>query len=103
MITLAPAVTNLIRQQWDDLLVVFQPTSAETHVFNQTTAAILACLESKREAGLSMKALVQSIEELLGLESGEIAQEDLAFAVARLEELGLIDQCDETALVDAGR
>lgn len=72
--------------------MVYQPSSAETHVFNETTALILKCLEQ----GVQSMAEVKSYtEEALGLGTGELGAEDFAFAVGRLEELGLVDSLEQ--------
>ena len=39
------ATCAFVWQEWDDIYIVYQPSSAETHVFNETTALILKCLE----------------------------------------------------------
>lgn len=84
----------MLWQEWDDVYIVYQPSSAETHVFNDTTALILKCLE---RGPLSADEVKMQIEAALGVGPGELAKEDFAFATSRLEELGLID-CQDAAL-----
>jgi len=36
---------ELVWRKWDDIYVVYQLSSTETHVLNETTALILKCLE----------------------------------------------------------
>ena len=76
---------------WDDIYIVYQPSSAETHVFNETTALILRCLQHGPQ---SMEFVAESTEAALGAGAGELGSEDLAFAVERLEELGLVEDSD---------
>lgn len=89
---LASAGRGLVWQDWDDVYLVYQPSSAETHVFNDTTALILKCLEQGPQSGEAVKAWA---ERALGVGQGALATDDFAFAVGRLEELGLIERFDE--------
>lgn len=90
---LASAGRGLVWQDWDDVYLVYQPSSAETHVFNETTALILKCLEHGPQ---SVEEVKDWTERALGLTQDELAAGDVAFAVGRLEELGLIECLDET-------
>lgn len=83
---------ELVWQDWEDVYLVYQPSSAETHVFNETTASILKCLE---RGPLSMESAKDCTEEALGVAAGEADDNDFMFAVGRLEELGLIERLDE--------
>jgi PqqD family protein of HPr-rel-A system len=83
-------------QKWDDIYIVYQPSSAETHVFNETTAFILKCLE---HGSLSMDEVKGLTEVALGAGPGELDADDFAFATTRLEELGLIDCLDDACVV----
>ena len=83
-------------QEWDDVYIVYQSSSAETHVFNETTALILKCLE---HGPLSTAALKERTETALGVVAGELAAEDFTFATMRLEELGLIECLDDVSAV----
>ena len=83
-------------QELDDVRIVYQPSSAETHVFNETTTLILSSLEQGPLSADDMKAWT---ETALGVDRGELGADDFAFAVARLEELGLIEFLDETIAV----
>jgi PqqD family protein of HPr-rel-A system len=95
-VVVAPASGALEWQEWDDIYIVYQPSSAETHVFNETTALILKCLEQ----GSQSLAVVRTwTEAALGVNQGELDAADFAFAVTRLEELGLIESMDETTTV----
>lgn len=85
---------GLLWQEWDEAYVVYQPSSAETHVFNETTALILKCLE---QGPLSAEGVKNRTEAALGVDQGELAADDFAFAVGRLEELGLIERFDEVS------
>jgi PqqD family protein of HPr-rel-A system len=93
---LASAGRGLVWQDWDDVYLVYQPSSAETHVFNETTALILKGLE---QGPLSEEAVKDWTEGALGVAQGELAPGDFAFAVGRLEELGLIERLDEAVAV----
>jgi PqqD family protein of HPr-rel-A system len=87
---------ELIWQDFDDIYIVYQLSSAETHVFNETTALILKCLEV---GPLPADEVKVKTEAALGLSPGELAKEDFAFATLRLEELGLIDCLDDACAV----
>lgn len=92
LLGLASAGRGLVWQDWDDVYLVYQPSSAETHVFNETTALILKSLE---QGPLPTEGVKDWTERALGVGQGELAADDFAFAVGRLEELGLIDRFDE--------
>lgn len=92
--TLTPAAGELIWVEWDDAYDVYQPSSTETHVFNETTALIL---EALKHGPLSLEGVRDWIAKTLGLEGEGLACEDLGLAVERLEELGLIARQDEAA------
>lgn len=90
------AVRALEWQEWDDIYIVYQPSSAETHVFNETTALILRCLE---QGPLSREMVKEWTEAALGVALGGLAAADFAVATMRLEELGLIECLDEASVV----
>lgn len=96
LLGLTSASHGLVWQDWDDAYLVYQPSSTETHVFNETTTLILKCLEQGR---LSAEAVKNWTEAALGAGQGELVADDFAFAVGRLEELGLIERVDETILI----
>ena len=96
LLGLTSASRGLVWQDWDDVYLVYQPLSAETHVFNDTTALILKCLEHGQ---LSTEGVKNWTEAALGAGQGELAADDFTFAVGRLEELGLIERADETIAV----
>lgn len=87
---------DLVWMGWDDVYIVYQTDSAETHVFNEVTALILRSLD---EGSLSTEVLADKIEATLGLGRGELSIDDLAFATMRLEELGLIERLDSDCAV----
>jgi PqqD family protein of HPr-rel-A system len=89
MIKLSAAARGLVWREWDDTYIVYQPSSAETHVFNKTTTLILRCLEAE---SLSDETLKEGTEKALGVRTGEIAPSEFSFALERLEELGLIER-----------
>ncbi len=93
---LISAHRELIWREWDDVSVVYQLSSAETHVFNETTVLILKCLE---HGPLSPEEAKAKTEGALGVGPGELATDDFAFATFRLEELGLIDSLDTASKV----
>ena len=96
LLGLTSASRGLVWQDWDDVYLVYQPSSAETHVFNDTTTLILKCLE---QGQLSAEGVKNWTEAALGVGQGDLAADDFAFAVERLEELGLIERADETIAV----
>ena len=96
LLGLTSASRGLVWQDWDDVYLVYQTLSAETHVFNDTTALILKCLEHGQ---ISAEGVKNWTEAALGVGQGELAADDFAFAVGRLEELGLIERADETIAV----
>lgn len=91
-----PAAHGLHWLRWEDVYVVFQPSSAETHVFNETTALVLRALE---HGPLPAECLKAETEAALGVQAGDLGGDDFAFALARLEELGLIDRENELTAV----
>jgi len=93
---LTSARFELIWQDWDGIYIVYQPSSAETHVFNETTALILKCVE---HGPLSAEEVKVQTEASLGVGPGELADDDFAFATSRLEELGLIDCLDDASVI----
>ncbi len=90
------ASSGLIWQEWDDIYIVYQPSSAETHVFNETTALILKCLE---HGPLSADEVKVQTEAALCVGQGELSSDDFTFATTRLEELGLIYCLDDACVV----
>jgi len=78
------------------VFIVYQPSSAETHVFNETTALILKCL---KQGSRSLEGLKNWTEIALEIGQGDLATGDFAFATMRLEELGLVERLDETIAV----
>jgi len=93
---LVSARRELIWQEWDDIYIVYQSSSAETHVFNETTASILKSLES---GPLSAGEVKERTEVALGADPGELSTDDFGFATMRLEELGLIERLDDANAV----
>jgi PqqD family protein of HPr-rel-A system len=87
---------KLIWQKWDDIYIVYQSSSAETHVFNETTALILRILE---QGQLTAETLRHQTEAAIGLGEIELIAENFAFATMRLEELGLIECLDDASAV----
>ena len=69
---------------------------AETHVFNGTTALILESLEQGPQ---SIEAVKDRVQEALGVAQNVLTANDFAFAVGRLEELGLVERFDEASSV----
>ena len=96
LLGLTSASRGLVWQDWDDVYLVFQPSTAETHVFNDTTALILKCLE---HGELSTEGVKNWTEAALGVDQGDVAADDFAFAVGRLEELGLIERSEELSAI----
>ncbi len=68
---------ELIWQEWDDVYIVYQPSSAETHVFNETTALILKCLE---HGPLSADEVKERTEAALGVGQGELGQPTISLS-----------------------
>lgn len=90
----APAGRALRLQKWDDIYIVYQPSSTETHVFNETTALIIGCLEHGPRPIQRVKSWT---EAALGVDQGELGADTFAFALARLEELGLVEYVDDVS------
>mgnify|MGYP001493307904 CR=1 FL=1 len=93
---LTVATYTLEWQKWDGIYVVYQSSSAETHVFNETTALILKCLQ---HGPLSADEVKERTEEALGAGPDNFGFDDFAFAMMRLEELGLIECLDDASAV----
>ena len=96
VLELAKAARELVWQAWNDAYVVYQPSSAETHVFNGTTALILESLEQGPQ---SIESVKDRVQEALGVAQNVLTANDFAFAVGRLEELGLVERFDEASSV----
>jgi PqqD family protein of HPr-rel-A system len=94
-LTLTPSGKSLIWQDWGDLFIVYQPSSTETHLFNDTTAAVVQSLE---KSPLSSAELFSAVSSTLMCTGDALSESDLSFVTDRLEELGLIDWSDQTAL-----
>ena len=90
-----PALAGLCWQHWDDLYILYQPSSAETHVLNESTALILKCLQSSSGSPVYLKTVKARTEAALGVDQGELGADQFEFATVRLEELGLIESWDE--------
>lgn len=91
---MTPAGRELEWQGWEDVFSVYQPSSTETHVFNDITAALLQNLEKK---ALTMADVAEAIAAILNMSRDELSDNDLSFAIGRLEELGLVDWSDEAS------
>ena len=91
---LTSAGRELAWQDWEDIYIVYQPSSTETHVFNDTTAAVLQSLE---KGPLTMADVADRTAQNLGLDRDKLSSDDLSFAFGRLEELGLIELSDRNA------
>ena len=89
---LTQAGRELVWQKWDGFFILYQPSSAETHVFNETTALILKCLG---QGPLLLDAVKDFAENALRLNVGELDVEAFALAAARLEELGLVASLEQ--------
>ena len=89
---LTSAGQALIWQNWEDVYIVYQLSSTETHVFNDTTALILQSLE---KCSLTMTEIADRIELDFDLGQSQLTSADLYLAIGRLEELGLIEWTDE--------
>jgi PqqD family protein of HPr-rel-A system len=87
-----PAGCALRWHEWDEVYIVYQPSSTETHVFNETTALILRSLE---QGPMPAHKVREWTEAALGVALGELGSDDFSFATQRLVELGLIEWFDE--------
>ena len=87
------AGSSFLWRQLDDVYIVYQPSSTETHLFNETTALILQSLEN---GPLTTAVAKNRTEAALGVDQGELDIDEFAFAVGRLEELGLVDSLEQT-------
>ena len=85
---------KLVWQDWDDVYILYQPSSTETHVFNDITATVLQALE---KGSLTMTEIVNRTAQELGLRRNELSSGDLSFAIGRLQELGLVECSDAAA------
>jgi PqqD family protein of HPr-rel-A system len=91
---LTSAGQALIWQNWEDVYIVYQPSSTETHIFNDITAAVLHSLE---KSTLTVTEVVERTTQELDLDQNELSSGDLSFALGRLEELGLVEWSDAAA------
>jgi PqqD family protein of HPr-rel-A system len=89
---LTPAGRSLLWQSWGDDHLIYQPSSTETHVFNETTACALRRLTA---GAATLDEVAEWSADAMGIERNLISAKDFEFVMARLEELGLIDAADE--------
>ena len=82
-------------QNWNDFYIVYQPSSTETHIFNETTAQVLRCLGLKNDS-CSMEELRSLTVKSLEIMAHELETSCLAEAVYRLIELGLVDWSEQS-------
>ena len=96
LLTLAPAARELTWQDWGDGdYSVYQRTSAETHVFNETTALLLARLG---QGPTTLEAIRVWTADVLGIVASDLPSEVLVSTACRLEELGLIEWRDSATV-----
>lgn len=93
--SLSPPAHDLVWEDWGDIYTVYQRSSAETHVFNETTAFVLNELLAN---ATTLNRLIDVTMEAMGLKESELVARDLTWAAKRLEELGLIELRSEAAL-----
>jgi PqqD family protein of HPr-rel-A system len=93
-LVITSAGLELVWQDWEDVYIVYQPSSTETHVFNDTTATVLQSLEKD---ALTIADVAERTAQDLGLAPDELTHSDLSFAIKRLEELGLVEWSDAAA------
>ncbi|MCX7108980.1 MAG: HPr-rel-A system PqqD family peptide chaperone [Proteobacteria bacterium] len=91
---LTPEGHGLTWQSWDGIYIVYQASSTETHVLNETTAGVLRCLT---EGHSTLDQISEWIVQSLEINLNELDSGDLFKALERLVELGLVDWSDETA------
>lgn len=92
LVALAPAASGLLWQYWDGDYIVYQISSGETHLFNETTALML---ERLGQGPASLADVRQWIVETLSITEGGLSIHQLAAAAGRLDELGLVEWVDE--------
>lgn len=92
--TLTKEALDLQWIRFDNAYVVYQPSSSETHIFNETTALILKSLE---KGPLSLLGVTERVIQFFGNEAKKLVSGDLKFAIERLEELGLIEWPDNAS------
>ena len=88
---LTPAGRDLALHCWDDVHLVHQRRSGETHVFNETTASTLACLN---DTPVSLATIVERVADSVGVDQGDLVTKDFSGVLSRLDELGLVDASD---------
>ena len=81
-------VLSLRWQDYEDVSIVYQPSSSETHVFNEITSTTISLLENPFS---DIAQLHRKLTEELEIGLDELGINDVNFVVGRLEELGLID------------
>jgi PqqD family protein of HPr-rel-A system len=91
--TSTEAARKLIWKDWHDGISVYQPSSGETHFFNETTALILKRLE---RGPASLEDIRAWTAEFLDLEISELPEDGFSSAATRLDELGLVEWLDKT-------
>jgi PqqD family protein of HPr-rel-A system len=82
---------DLVQERWEGLHVVYQRTSGETHVFNETA---VATLKSLQDGLVSLDEMVRLVAHTMGVKQEDLASEDFLAVAARLDELGLVERLD---------
>lgn len=91
---LTPAGRGLLWQNWEGGHLVYQPSSTETHAFNETAAWALRRLG---QGAATMDEVAGWWADAMGVERSAISAKDFESALARLDELGLVEVSDEAA------
>lgn len=91
LIKLNQIAHDLVWQSWENDYAVYQPSSSETHFFNETTALILKRLE---RGPASLEDIRAWTAESLDIELGELPEQSFSSAARRLDELGLVEWVD---------
>lgn len=76
--------------------MVYQHSSAETHLFNETTVSILGCLNSGELTAADLKKC--TLHVLNHCDEENLSDDDFMFALQRLEDLGLVERVGDPCL-----
>ena len=86
---LTEAGRSLLWQNWEELHIVFQISSAETHVFNEITALIISYLDRSPS---SLDDILNYISKSMGLHPEDLDRDGFTKSLERLIELGLVTE-----------
>lgn len=88
-LALTPAGRDTVWRHWDDIYVIYQRASGETHAFNETTAEILRCLAG---GAMDLRGLIERVAAVFETDPDGFSEPDFQAVTERLVHLGLVER-----------